>query len=147
MAYKKSVEDVEKILGDLYRVNLYVVFVGCDVSSVRAKNALQSKKLTKTRKKSRKAYAPHLRCCISAALDHLEMVDRAIEIGAKKVQLFKHDFNKEMIDKAHAYGIKCNVFFSDTPSEAAEFIKMGVDCILTNDYLAIKNALEERKLL
>ena len=94
-----------------------------------------------------KKYAPHLKCCMSAAPDHWKIVDRAIEVGAEKVQLYKPDFNQEMIDKAHAHGIKCNVFWSDDPDEAAKFLEMGVDCILTNDYLAIKTALEERGLL
>jgi glycerophosphoryl diester phosphodiesterase len=97
--------------------------------------------------KAMKEYAPHLKCCMSAAPDHWKIVDRAIEVGAEKVQLFKPDFNKEMIDKAHAHGIKCNVFWSDDPEEAAKFLEMGVDCVLTNDYLAIKTALEEKGLL
>lgn len=97
--------------------------------------------------KAMKAYAPHLKCCMSSAPDHWKIVDRAIEVGAEKVQFYKPDFNKEMIDKAHAHGIKCNVFWSDDPEEAAKFLEMGVDCILTNDYLAIKTALEEKGLL
>lgn len=91
-----------------------------------------------------KAYAPELKCCMSAAPDHWKIVERAIEVGAEKVQLCKPDFNKEMIEKAHAHGIRCNVFWSDDPDEAEKFLDMGVDCILTNDYLAIKTALEER---
>ena len=39
-----------------------------------------------------------------------------------------------MIDKAHANGIICNVFWSDDENETAEFLKMGIDTILTNDY-------------
>ena len=46
--------------------------------------------------------------------------------------------------KAHEHGIRCNIFWSDDPDEAEKFLDMGVDCILTNDYLAIKTALEER---
>jgi len=91
-----------------------------------------------------KAYAPELKCCMSATPDHWKIVERAIEVGAEKVQLYKPDFNKEMIEKAHAHGIRCNVFWSDDPDEAEKFLDMGVDCILTNDYLAIKTALEER---
>jgi glycerophosphoryl diester phosphodiesterase len=97
--------------------------------------------------KAMKAYAPEMRCCMSAAPDHWKIVERAIEAGAEKVQLYKPDFNQEMIDKAHAHGIKCNVFFADDPDEAERYLKMGVDCILTNDYLAIKTALQERGLL
>lgn len=90
-----------------------------------------------------KAYAPDIEVCVG----HLktcpwEIVDRAIKLGCKKVQLFKPYFNQEMIDKAHANGIRCNVFWSDEPDEARRYREMGIDTILTNDYLSIKNALE-----
>ena len=63
-----------------------------------------------------------------------EIVDRAIKYGCKKVQLFKPYFNKEMIDKAHKNGIICNVFWSDDEKETQEFLKMGIDTVLTNDF-------------
>ncbi len=85
---------------------------------------------------------PDMRCCVGAGEDAWGIVDRAIEMGCEKVQLFKPYFNQEMIDKAHANGILCNVFWSDDPEEAKQFLKMGVDCILTNDYLNVSNALE-----
>ena len=94
-----------------------------------------------------KAYAPDLKCCMGAGNDHWGIVDRALAVGAEKVQFYKPDFNQEMIDKAHANGIRCNVFWSDDPEEAAKFLEMGIDCILTNDYLAIKTALTEKGLL
>ena len=50
-----------------------------------------------------------------------------------------------MIDKAHENGIICNVFWADEPEEAVEFLKMGVDTILTNDYLLIANAVKKYK--
>lgn len=94
-------------------------------------------------KKVKEKY-PLIGVCVGAGKKPWEIVDRAIEIGAEKVQLFKPYFNKEMIDKAHANGIKCNVFWSDEPKEAKEFLDMGIDCILTNDYLNIYNAVENR---
>ena len=53
------------------------------------------------------------------------------------MQLFKPYFDQAMIDKAHAHGIKCNVFWSDDPDEARTFLDMGIDCILTNDFLRV----------
>jgi len=50
-----------------------------------------------------------------------------------------------MIDKAHAHGIICNVFWSDDPDEARQFLDMGIDTILSNDYLAISNAVGNYK--
>ena len=90
-----------------------------------------------------KAYDPELRCCMGAGNRGWEIVDRAIAVGAEKVQLYKPYFNKEMIDKAHAHGIRCNVFWSDDPEEAREFLDMGADTILTNDYLGLKTALAD----
>jgi len=90
-----------------------------------------------------KAFAPDIPVCVG----HLktrpwEIVDRAIEFGCEKVQLFKPYFNQEMIDKAHAHGIKCNVFWSDDPKETQQFLEMGIDTILTNDYLLISQCVE-----
>ena len=89
-----------------------------------------------------KTYAPDIRVCVG----HLsarpwEIVDRAIGLGCEKVQLFKPYFNQEMIDKAHENGIRCNVFFADDADEAKRYLDMGIDCILTNDYLKISTAL------
>ncbi len=90
-----------------------------------------------------KKYAPEIPICVG----HLgnrpwEIVDRAIEFGCEKVQLFKPYFNKEMIDKAHKHGIKCNVFWSDDPKETKDFLDMGIDTILTNDYNLISQCVE-----
>ena len=87
-------------------------------------------------------YAPDIPVCVGHRMDRKwEIVDRAIALGAQKVQLFKPYFNQEMIDKAHAHGILCNVFFSDDPEEAKEFLDMGIDTILTNDYQRVSQML------
>lgn len=90
-----------------------------------------------------KKYAPEISVCVG----HLEarpweIVDRAIEMKCEKVQLFKPYFNREMIEKAHKNNIKCNVFWSDDPDETKEFLKMGIDTILTNDYNLISQCVE-----
>ena len=72
-----------------------------------------------------------------------KIVDRAIEYGCKKVQLFKPYFNQEMIDKAHENGIICNIFWSDDPEEAKSFLKMGIDVILSNDYQKVSQILKQ----
>ncbi len=89
-------------------------------------------------------YAPDIKCCVGwdGNRDPMSIVDRAISLGAYKVQLFKPYFNQESVNKAHANGILCNVFWSDKPDEALEFLEMGIDTILTNDYLKIKNHTE-----
>ena len=83
------------------------------------------------------------RCMGESSHQHWKIVDRAIERGCKKVQLFKPYFDQAMIDKAHAHGIACNVFWSDDPVEAQNFLDMGIDCILTNDYLRVSQILKK----
>ncbi len=90
-----------------------------------------------------KEYAPDIAVCVG----HLrakpwEIVDRAIELKCEKVQLYKPYFNQGMIDKAHKHGIKCNVFWSDDAEETENFLKMGIDTILTNDYNLISQIVK-----
>jgi glycerophosphoryl diester phosphodiesterase/predicted amidohydrolase len=91
-----------------------------------------------------KEYPEFTRCC--GAGDHpWEIVDRAIKYGCKKVQLYKPYFNQEMIDKAHANGIICNVFWSNKEEETEQFLDMGIDTILTNNYHNISKIVKKRK--
>ena len=88
-------------------------------------------------------YAPDIAVCVGHDFNRpYAIVDRAIALGAKKVQLFKPYFTQEMIDKAKAHGIKCNVFWSDEAEEAKKYLEMGIDTILTNDYGRISAALK-----
>ena len=88
--------------------------------------------------------APNIPVCVGHLAERpWEIVDRAIEFGCEKVQLFKPYFNKEMIDKAHSNGIRCNVFWSDDVNETKEFLKMGIDTILTNDYNRIARIVKK----
>ena len=90
-----------------------------------------------------KEYPSIARCC-GAGGGKWEIVDRAIKFGCTKVQLFKPFFNQEMIDKAHANGIICNVFWSDDPAETQTFLDMGIDVILTNDYNRIAAVVNKK---
>ena len=89
--------------------------------------------------------APDIRRCMGAGgLDRRwQIVDRAIALDCQKVQLFKPYFDQAMIDKAHAHGITCNVFWSDDPEEARQFLNMGIDTILTNDYNRISQVVKK----
>ena len=93
-------------------------------------------------------YAPDLRVCVGwdGNKDPMSIVDRAIALNAYKVQLFKPYFNQESVDKAHAHGILCNVFWADDPDEARRYFAMGIDTVLTNDYLTVYHAVKEEFL-
>ncbi|MBQ7386873.1 MAG: hypothetical protein IJW03_01765 [Clostridia bacterium] len=88
---------------------------------------------------------PEIQTCCGAGDGKWEIVERAIKYKCKKLQLFKGYFNKEMIDKAHEHGIICNVFFSDDPKETNEYLDMGIDTILTNDYHRISLEVAKRE--
>ena len=88
--------------------------------------------------------APDICRCCGAGGGRWELVERAIQYGCKKIQLFKPYFNQEMIDKAHENGIICNVFWSDDPDETKKFLDMGIDTILTNDYNLIAQTVKGR---
>ena len=94
-----------------------------------------------------KECAPDIGVCVGAGKTPWQIVDRAIAIGADKVQLVKPHFNQEMIDKAHAHGIRCNVFWADDPEKAMQYLKMGIDTVLTNDYLSVYNAVKDDYLI
>ncbi len=91
-----------------------------------------------------KEYPDVARCC-GAGDGAWEIVERAIRFGCKKVQLFKPYFNQEMIDRAHANGIICNVFYADDPAETKKFLDMGIDVILTNDYHRIATVVNGKE--
>lgn len=90
-----------------------------------------------------KEYTPEISVCVGHLKDRpWDIVDRAIEFNCEKVQLYKPYFNQEMIDKAHENGIICNVFWSDDVQETGEFLEMGIDTILTNDYQLISQVVK-----
>jgi glycerophosphoryl diester phosphodiesterase/predicted amidohydrolase len=87
------------------------------------------------------ALAPDIPRCMghdSRAPD--QIVERAIAHGCKMVQFFKPHFSKESVDKAHAAGLRCNVFFANDAEEAKNYFKMGIDTVLTDDYHLISAA-------
>ena len=83
--------------------------------------------------------APDIPRCMGYAPEK-DIVDEAIKHKCQMVQLFKPHFDKSTIDRAHAAGLRVNVFWADDPAEAKKFLDMGIDTILTNDYLLIANA-------
>ena len=95
--------------------------------------------------------APEIPRCMGAfgeEKDHADIVDKAIEYKCQKVQFYKpyfKYFSPDMIKKAHENGIRCNLFESDDVDEAIKYLEMGMDTILTNEYLKISNAVKKWK--
>lgn len=95
--------------------------------------------------------APDIARCAGAGGDpKADLVEKALSADCKKIQLFKPhfghndpDYLEKTIEKAHANGIVCNLFWSDDPEETAQYLKMGIDTVLTNDYQ--RNAGAQKK--
>ena len=92
-----------------------------------------------------RAYAPDLPVCVGYDRnpDPMVMVDRALSLGAYKVQFFGDCVSREAIEYAHSHGILCNYFYADDPKRARECFEMGIDTVLTNDYLTVYNAVKD----
>lgn len=72
------------------------------------------------------------RCCLEGQHD-FSIIDHAVKYHCRKVQFFKPCLNRDMISRAHGYGMKCNVYWSDDLAEARSFFEMGIDTVLTNN--------------
>lgn len=82
------------------------------------------------------------RCCLEGHMNY-SIVEHALEYGCKKVQFCKGLTTQAMIDKAQANGLVCNVFWADSAREAKAYFDIGADCMLTNNYQAVKAGLED----
>jgi glycerophosphoryl diester phosphodiesterase/predicted amidohydrolase len=92
-----------------------------------------------------KSSYPHIRCCVGGGNEPDRVVERAIDMKCEKVQFVKPHLSAEKVALAHSHGIACNVFWADDPEECREFLEMGVDTILTNDYFKISQIVKEYK--
>ncbi|MBQ8508896.1 MAG: hypothetical protein IJ493_03215 [Clostridia bacterium] len=94
--------------------------------------------------------APDIVRCAGATGDPFEdLVDKALATGSKKIQLFQPhfkrnppDYVRKTVEKAHAHGLICNVFYADDPAEAEQYLRDGCDVILTNDYQRVAAAVK-----
>ena len=93
-------------------------------------------------------YAPEIAICMgcNGKIDPIDLVKKAIGIGAKKLQFYRPaaEPTQESIRLAHEHGIRCNVCETDDPALANKFIDMGIDTVMTNDFLCVYNAIKDR---
>ena len=82
------------------------------------------------------------RAALDGKLD-FSLVKLAKKYHCDKIQFFRPFFTQEMIDEAKEAGIRCNLFWTDTAEEVPDWIRDGIDTILSNEFLQIKNALVE----
>ena len=86
--------------------------------------------------------APKIRrCCLEGHMNY-SIVENALRYQCSRVQFCKLFLTRQMIDTARENGITCNLFWCDDPKEAKRFFEMGIDVILTNNYLHTAQALQ-----
>ncbi len=93
--------------------------------------------------------APHITRCAGHGDGQVHIVQKALDYGCKKVQLYKPYFSKlndDYVERAcrmaHEHGIIANMYYSDDPEEAVLFLQQGCDTILTNDYFRVSQILK-----
>ncbi len=84
---------------------------------------------------------PGLARCMGVGSAPWEIVERAIRLGCAKVQLFKPYFDDAMIRRARENGVRVNLFYANDPAEAVAALERGVDTILTDNYVAVADAV------
>ena len=88
-----------------------------------------------------RALAPDIpRCCLEGHRN-FTIVDHAIAYGCSRVQFWKGFVTQAMVRKAKDHGILCNLFWADDPAEAWAYMDLGIDCVLTNNYQPVTEAL------
>ena len=89
-----------------------------------------------------RARLPHAGYCHGAGESNESMIETAIAHHLDKVQIVSwYPYNKAMVDRAHAHGMRVNFCQADDAPFAKEMLDMGVDCILTDDYHRVKSDL------
>jgi glycerophosphoryl diester phosphodiesterase/predicted amidohydrolase len=68
-------------------------------------------------------------------------VQLAHDLGCAGLQFFKPHFTAADVARARDLGLRANCFWSDDPDEAKNLLDMGMDTILTNDWLRLHKVL------
>ena len=78
------------------------------------------------------AYAPEIpRACLLEQEDPDRMISQAKKYACRRVQFYR-GVTAAQIRSAHQAGIICNLFWSDEIADALEYVRRGIDVILTN---------------
>ncbi|MCU6708106.1 glycerophosphodiester phosphodiesterase family protein [Paenibacillus sp. J5C_2022] len=80
-------------------------------------------------------HAPNIERCCLVEQASWNLVDHAIQYECGRLQFFPAYCNEEEVQRAHAAGIRCNLFYSDNPEETRRLFHIGIDAVLTNNPL------------
>lgn len=77
--------------------------------------------------------APEIpRTAIQLPKDTVEIYEMATKYHCTGVQFWLGMFDEALIEKMHAAGINCNLYYADTPEDYDKYFAMGIDTLLTN---------------
>lgn len=77
-------------------------------------------------------YAPEIpRACLVRPDGAGVSVEVAVRYGCRRIQ-FGREVTPEQIQRAREAGLVCNLFWSDDPDDARQYVQQGIDVILTN---------------
>jgi glycerophosphoryl diester phosphodiesterase len=77
-------------------------------------------------------HAPDVaRACLAFQDQPDRMIASALAFGCRRVQ-FGRDVDDAQIRRARAEGLLCNLFWSNEPADAREYVRRGIDVILTD---------------
>ena len=72
------------------------------------------------------------RTAIQLPKDTMGIYESAKEFGCSGVQFWLGMFDEALIERMHAAGINCNLYYADTPEDYDKYFSMGIDTLLTN---------------
>ena len=72
------------------------------------------------------------RCAIQLPGDEIGIEEMADTYGCSRVQFWLGMFDEGTIERLHAKGVHCNLFYADTAADYEKYFVMGVDTLLTN---------------
>lgn len=77
--------------------------------------------------------APEIpRTAIQLPRDETGIFEMAMKYHCTGVQFWLGMFDKDLIDRLHAEGIRCNLFYADDAENYEKYFSMGIDTLLTN---------------
>lgn len=77
--------------------------------------------------------APQIpRAAIQLPWDTISIEEMAEKYACSRVQFWLGMFDQGTIDRLHARGVHCNLFYADTMEDYRRYFDMGIDTLLTN---------------
>lgn len=136
------VEDVLEMADGLVGLNIHIKDVGSDGLVIRRVCDLLTQRglvdigylalSTEHALQIACEYAPGIpRACLTSQKEPEQSIAIAKRWGCQRIQFYRH-VTERHIEQAHEAGLICNLFWSDEPEDAREYVRMGIDVILTN---------------